>query len=123
MLNTRRTFGAISAAVLIGTAACATHGPGPTPDPSPASQAISVVVANDNFLDVDVFALGYGAPRRLGMVSGTSRETFSLPAYYSNEGVNIMVRPIGGRGRMTSGPVLVHPGDTLQLEVPPHFGL
>ena len=122
MFNTRHTLGALSAAVLIGTAACASQVPGPTPDPSPSARNISVVIANDNYLDVDVYALGSGLPRRLGMVVSTSRGTFTLPAYYSNEGVNILVRPIGGRGQMTSGSVLVQPGDTLQLEIPPRLG-
>jgi hypothetical protein len=122
MFNTRHTLGALSAAVLIATASCATHVSGPTPDPSPASQAISVVVANDNFLDVVVYALGTGAPFRLGTVSGLSRGTFSLPAYYSRESVNIMMRPIGGSGRASSGPVLVQPGDTLELQVPARMG-
>jgi hypothetical protein len=84
-----------------------------------------VSVENHNFLDLDVFAIQRGAPRRrLGMVTGASTVTFTLPREFVAAGtVRIVAVPIGGFGSAGSGQVSVSRGETIVFSVEQNLAL
>ena len=106
----------LGVAAVIGGSACAR--PNELANTVPPETPIAIVVQNDNYLDVDVFASAEGTMRRLGTVVGESKESFSLDPRYTNQTVRIIARPIGGFGSASSGALLVEPGDTVQMTVP-----
>jgi hypothetical protein len=83
---------------------------------APAS-AIGVSVRNENFLDVDVYAVSDGLTTRLGTVTGNSRGMFALDPSYATRDLAIVATPIGGSGRASSGKVLVSAGQTIDFTV------
>lgn len=81
------------------------------------ANAIEVQVKNENFLDMDVFAVSNGVSTRLGTVTGNSGRNFVLPPSVTTNGVNIIATPIGGEGRATSGSLMVSPGETVEFRI------
>ncbi len=79
--------------------------------------AIGVLVRNDNFLDVDVYAVANGMPTRLGTVTGNSRHMFAIDPSFATRDLSIIATPIGGAGRASSGNVLVSEGQTIEFTV------
>ncbi len=69
------------------------------PETSRRRTSLDLQVRNDNYLDIDVFALTEGVRTRLGMVTGSSTRNFLLPGTVTTEGVSILATPIGGSGR------------------------
>ncbi|HXT18247.1 MAG TPA: hypothetical protein VN706_21630 [Gemmatimonadaceae bacterium] len=80
---------------------------------------IAVKVQNQNFNDVDVFAVSGGMARRLRTVTGVSSGMFSLDASYAARSLYIVASPIGGFGRASSGQLNVSAGDTVEFRVGP----
>jgi len=81
------------------------------------SAPIGVRVENQNFNDVDVYAVSGGMARRLGWVTGNTAGTFSLEPSYAFQPISIVARPIGGFGLASSGQLNVSAGDTIELRV------
>lgn len=81
------------------------------------SNAIAVQVHNDNFLDMDVFAVSQGVATRLGTVSGTGSRTFVMDASLATPGLRVIATPIGGSGRASSGSLSVAPGQTIEFRI------
>ena len=79
--------------------------------------AVVVQVRNENFLDMDVFAVNNGVATRLGTVTGNSGRNFVLPRAVTTTGVSIVATPIGGEGRATSGSLMVAPGETVEFRI------
>jgi hypothetical protein len=80
----------------------------------------TLVVENDNFADVDVYALSAGLPTRIGTVTGNHRASFALSrSLISAPDFRIVATPIGGNGRASSGPLLVSPGQTITFTIGP----
>lgn len=122
-----RTF-LVVGALVAGLAACATSPRAvstrtSTGDvSSPAANAVSLVVRNDNFHDVDVFAIADGQRTRLGMVTGNKTARFRLdPALFPTGQVQIVATPVGAKGVASSGPVNVTPGQTVQFTIAPRL--
>jgi hypothetical protein len=92
---------ALLALVLLG--ACFLKAkPGEVPDPRP--DPIPVRVRNENFADMNVYAVVSGLSRRLGMVTGNSVATFSVPwNFATGQSIAITAVPIGGNGSATTG--------------------
>jgi hypothetical protein len=81
-------------------------------------EIVVLAVKNDNFLDVDVYALSSGLPTRVGTVTGLSSARFALnPTLYGASDFRIIATPIGGNGRASSGPLIVHAGQTVEFTV------
>ena len=79
--------------------------------------AITLHVQNDNFLDMDVYAVSEGLPTRLGTVTGTSSRNFVVDPSLATQDFRIIATPIGGSGRASTGAVLVSPGQTIDFRI------
>jgi hypothetical protein len=85
-------------------------------DVAPAS-VIGLKVMNDNFLDVDVYAVSQGLATRVGTATGNSTRSFVLDATMRAQDLRIVATPIGGNGRASTGPVQAGPGQTIEFRV------
>jgi len=81
--------------------------------------ARSVTVRNDNWLDVVIYAVRGSARFRVGTVGGSSTQTFRLPAQAISGGseVQILADPIGATRGYVTDPVVLGPGQRLELQV------
>ena len=108
-------------ALVIGSAGlwaggCA-HQPQASGDVAPVT-AIGLRVRNDNFLDMDVYAVSAGLATRLGTVTGNSRRNFVLDASMADgEDFRIVATPVGGNGRATTGNLAVSPGQLIDFTI------
>jgi hypothetical protein len=86
---------------------------------APAPGAITLTVRNDNFQDVNVYAIQDGGfSDHVGMVTGLGTAAFTLsPDLYATGTVRLVATPIGARGVARSGPLLVTPGNTIDFEI------
>ena len=109
-------IGLFSAGAVLGSATACSHTNELGGELAPAS-AIGVSVRNDNFLDVDVYAVSDGVPTRLGTVTGNGRGVFAIDPSFATRDLAIIARPIGGSGLASSGRVLVSAGQTIQFTV------
>jgi hypothetical protein len=79
--------------------------------------SVTIDVINDNFYDADIFAEYEGDQRRrLGMVSGFSSQSFTIP--YRDARL-VMVMRLIGVGEALSNVLSVSPGDVLELRLEP----
>jgi hypothetical protein len=97
--------------------ACRSAGPY---DVAQQSNTATLIVQNQNFNDVDVYALAGGLATRIGTVTGNSAGRFGLSeALYNSPDFRIVATPIGGNGRASTGPISVSPGQTVEFTVAP----
>lgn len=81
---------------------------------------VGLVVQNNNFADVDVYAVADGLPTRVGTVTGNSTQRFELgESMYQASDLRIVATPIGGNGRASTGPVQVARGQTIFFNIAP----
>jgi len=123
MHSSSRSAVSIVAAVLLSVApGCRSA----TPEPSeaPAPQGLQLVVHNNNFLDMAVWAVSNGTPARIGTVTGSSSRTFALTAsMFGASEFDLLATPIGGSGRASSGPLVVTAGRTVFFTIEPQLAL
>lgn len=82
------------------------------------TDAVGLVVKNDNFSDVDVYAVADFLATRIGTVGGNSTQRFELsPSMTGGADLRIVATPIGGNGRASSGTVIVSRGQTIYFNV------
>ena len=108
--------------LLTGLSACASlwpFGRGDERYGSRQGMSISIVVVNDNFYDVTVYALLDADRRRLGSVVGNTTEEFDL-GYRPGSTLRFEIRLLAGRSFVTE-PILVSPGEEVTVQVPPHL--
>lgn len=100
------------------TAACARRTQEPSPEPS---QAAMVEVRNQGFSDMVVYALSGGQRIRLGMATGHSTQTFTIPRTLVRGAgpIRFLADPIGGNRTPVSEELTVRPGDVVTLTIPP----
>lgn len=85
-----------------------------------SSNTAVLVVNNQNFNDVDVYAVGGGLATRIGTVPGNSSARFGLSdALYTASDFRIVATPIGGNGRASTGTINVSSGQTIEFTVAP----
>lgn len=92
------------------------------PGKAPAEQPRTTVkVENRSFLDHNVYVLRGGQRVRLGMVTGNSTQTFTIPAnlVFGVTALSFLVDPIGGTRQPVSNELPVSAGDEVQLIIPP----
>lgn len=115
----RLAIGALSCATLsglsLGAAACSRTGQA-AGEVAPAS-AVGLHVRNNNFLDMDVYAVSAGLATRLGTVTGNSSRNFVVSPTLATPDLRIVATPIGGNGRASSGQLLVSPGQTIEFTI------
>jgi hypothetical protein len=103
---------------LLSTGSACFHSGTPFDQADPQAHSVGVVVKNNNFYDMDVYAVGDGVASRIGSVSGLSSARFSVDeSFFSASDVRIVATPIGGNGRASTGPLNVRPGETIYFNV------
>ncbi|HEX6039702.1 hypothetical protein [Longimicrobium sp.] len=104
----------------ISAAGCATAGGrGTKPSLGKRTPPPMVVVANQNFLDMNLYVVQSGVRARLGMVTGLSTQRFRLPRDMNGDmaDVRIFADPVGSSQGYLSPPVRVRPGQSLELTI------
>ena len=104
--------------LLASLAACA--GRSQDTGPEPASSA-TVRVENLGFSDMVIYAIRGGQRVRLGMATGNSTKTFTVPAYLTAGAgpIRFLADPIGADRAPISEEMSVQPGDLVTLTIPP----
>ncbi|MEP6494199.1 MAG: hypothetical protein ABJF01_16060 [bacterium] len=117
----RLVIGLFAAGTALTTATACSHTDEAAGDVSP-SNAVFVKVSNNNYLDMDVFAVSRGVSTRLGMVTGNGSGSFVIDRSLGGSDVRIVANPIGGSGRATTGSLAVAPGQTIDFRIAPALG-
>jgi len=107
-------------AVALLVAGCA-HRPRAGAEPTPQAET-AVKVENQNFLDMDIYVWRQGQRIRIGMVPGLSTRVLMLrPDIVGNiSELQFEMHPIGARQNPISERITVHPGDVIELTIPPN---
>ena len=86
----------------------------------PAGPAM-VQVENQGFTDMVIYAISGGQRVRLGLATGNSIKTFTVPRYLTGGAgpIRFLADPIGGNRTPVSEEMSVQPGDLLTLTIPP----
>jgi hypothetical protein len=117
MIRARLAALALASCLVSVASACRSAGPY---DVSQQANTATLVVQNQNFNDVDVYAVAGGLATRIGTVTGNSTARFGLSeALYTAPDFRIVATPIGGNGRASTGPLIVSPGQTIEFTVAP----
>ena len=90
--------------------------------PGPARGPATLEVENQNFLDMTVYVLERGARQRLGEARGNSTTSLTIPERLIRGGASplrFLADPIGGEGLPVTEEIVVEPGDTVTLVIPP----
>lgn len=118
MRGMRLVVGLFAMTAAVTTASACSHADEAGGDVSP-SNAIFVKIANNNFLDMNVFAVAQGVQTRLGMVTGNGSGSFVIDRSLGGSDVRIVAVPIGGSGRATTGGLAVSAGQTIDFRIGP----
>jgi hypothetical protein len=88
--------------------------------PGPETPAM-LQVENQGFADMVIYAVNSGQRIRLGLATGNTTKSFTLPAYLVRNGVPIrfLADPVGGNRTPISEEMAVQPGDVVSLTIPP----
>lgn len=117
MRRLRIWMGVLAVGAVVPMAAGCAHTAQASGDVAPAT-AIGLRVRNDNFLDMDVYAISAALPTRLGTVTGNSTRNFVLDASMADgQDFRIVATPIGGNGRATTGNIAVSPGQVIDFTI------
>jgi hypothetical protein len=105
--------------VLATTAACAGRSR-ETPAPQPTDSA-AVQVQNQGFSDMVVYVINGGQRIRLGLATGNSTHTFTIPRHliHGAGGIRFLADPVGGNRTPVSEEMTVNPGEVVTLTIPP----
>ncbi len=114
-MHTRATLTAIAASVLLS--ACATAG-ATYRAPHGANREqdqVQVAVTNNNWMDMDVYALRGSARQFLGTVTSMTSRLFTVPKALNvtNSDLRLMADPIGSPSQYVSDPIIVEPGSRI----------
>ncbi|HYD53456.1 MAG TPA: hypothetical protein VEA99_12545 [Gemmatimonadaceae bacterium] len=115
--RTRRHFVAsLTTALALLLAACAGGGRARPPEPATYLQ-----VRNQSWLDQTVYVVRGGQRTRLGTVTGSSTGRFRIPAslIFGATPLSFVADPIGSERVATSFEIVVSPGETVTLTIPP----
>ena len=82
------------------------------------ANVVGLRVQNNNFLDVDVYAVSQGVPTRLGTVTGNSTRDFVVDGSLVTQDFRVIATPIGARGQASTGAIIVSPGQTIEFTIP-----
>ncbi len=83
--------------------------------------ATLLVVDNQAFPDMTIYALEGGRRVRLGLAGGNSQTKFTLPKYLVRNltSIRFQADPIGSNRAPISDEISVSPGDEVTLRIPP----
>ncbi len=101
--------------LLVGITGCSGFGRG-DPFTGTTKGMIFIEVDNLNFNQATIWMLSISGQRRLGVVNGRLRKTFSV-RWPRSDDLSLRVRVMGERG-FTTVRQLVYPGDHIELLIP-----
>ena len=106
------------ALLLFGAAACASVAHSGTAD---QNQPTVVVVDNQSYLDMNVYAVRSGQRIRLGTANGVGKTSLTIPSTLVSgvTPIRFVADPIGGTRASVSQEITVSPGDTVVMQIPP----
>ena len=80
-----------------------------------------VQVQNQGFTDMVVYAVSGGQRIRLGLATGHSSNSFTIPRHLVRGAgpIRFLADPIGGNRSPVSEEMTVQPGDVVTLTIPP----
>ena len=81
------------------------------------ANVVGLHVQNNNFLDVDVYAVSQGVPTRLGTVTGNTTRDFVVDGSLVTQDFRVIATPIGARGQASTGAIIVSSGQTIEFTV------
>jgi hypothetical protein len=104
--------------VLILTAGCAGHNQRPAPNPDDPAM---VQVENRGFADMVIYAVSGSQRVRLGLATGNSTKSFTIPATLirGSSPLKFLADPIGGSRTPITEEMVVQTGDIVTLTIPP----
>jgi hypothetical protein len=88
--------------------------------PAPENTA-TLQVENQGFTDMVIYALRDGQRTRLGLVTGNSTQSLTIPSYVllGSGPIRFLADPVGGTRGPVSEEMPVQPGDVVTLTIPP----
>jgi hypothetical protein len=103
---------------LIALIGCA--GKSKTNQPEP-DQAAVLQVENRGFADMVIYAVSGSQRFRLGLATGNSTKSFTIPPSLVRIGgpLRFLADPVGGTRTPVSDEMVVQPGDVVTLTIPP----
>ena len=115
----RRTLSCLAAAGALISASCARNGASLESSLGESRGAPTVMVRNDNWLDVAIYVVRGTARFRIGTVGSTSSRTFRLTseAVAAGNPLQILADPIGDSRGYVTDPVVLGPGQRLEITV------
>ena len=113
------------ALALVATACGGSNNVNGWASPAPPMPATLVRVANNNWSDVNVYAVRSGHRFRLGTVPSITERVFRLPAGFSTPGgeLELLVDPIGSSLTHSTGRIMFNPGDEIIWRIENHLPL
>lgn len=118
MRNFRPHHAVLGAALLLSACASGANRASSRPDLAP----VALTVTNQNWLDVDVYAIRGTARYRLGAVGGNSSATLSIPSSIIARGeLQLMADPVGSNDVYVSDVIPVTSDQSVQLTVAPRM--
>jgi hypothetical protein len=83
---------------------------------------VTLVVQNENYLDMYIYIVAGGLTTRIGRVGGSATGRFELSeGFYNASDFRIEAAPVAGTGRATTGPLNVASGLTVQFTIAPNL--
>jgi hypothetical protein len=116
MRGKRFLIGLMVATATMPAASACSHANEQAGELAPAN-TVDLHVKNENFLDMNVFAVADGQATRLGTVTGNSSRNFVVDATLADRDFRIVATPIGGTGRAATGTIAVSPGQTVDFTI------
>lgn len=120
-MKARNLFAALAALAITGSTAGASAASATSiAEPDTTFRVKSYVrVVNNNWLDVNIYAVSGGRSWRLGTVGSFQKVDFEIPRWLMTGSyeVTLVTDPIGSRNGNVSNRVLFTPGDVVQLNV------
>lgn len=127
-MNATRWTAMIVSALTLSVSACASNGArrgdGSSEDATLASRSVAVVVTNNNYWDMKIYAVvGGSVPIRLGTVTGVSSAQFTVhPSLFPTGSLRLVASQLGGRDVADSGPLQVFGGQAVGFTIQPNTG-
>ncbi|HEX5580968.1 MAG TPA: hypothetical protein VFX39_05270 [Gemmatimonadaceae bacterium] len=117
-----RTLAAAALSLLpVAATGCASSGQKADTEGRPEAEPTTLLVENRSFLDQNVYVLRGSQRIRLGTVTGSRTQRFTIPAnlIFGVSSLRFLVDPIGGNRQPVTEEINVSPGDEVQLVIPP----
>jgi hypothetical protein len=117
--NTMKKLSLLLASLLLTAGACSTFRH--NTDINAQTGPTALVVDNQGFIDMSIYAVRSSQRIRLGTATGAHKTTLTIPPSLVS-GINTLrfiADPIGGTRASVSEEITVVPGDTVGLMIPP----